>query len=97
MKKFKGLFAFLGLVIAPLVFWISEKGLQLRQSGLDWVPFLTAPFLAALFAYIVSGPPGKKLVGSDDQGGVLLGRFWAVFIFLTIVLVGIAFLLKAEQ
>lgn len=92
----KGLFAFIGLVVAPLVFFISEAGLAFRQGGGSWLPFVLAPVQAALFAYIVSGKPGKKLVGTDDQGGVLLGRFWAVFIFLTLVLFAAAVALKLE-
>ena len=92
----KGFIAFLVLVIAPLVFFISEPGLAFRQSGGGFLPFVLAPLQAAIFAFIVSGKPGKKLAGQDDQGGWLLGRFWAVFIFLTVVLIGAAIALKLE-
>jgi hypothetical protein len=92
----KGFIAFLVLVVAPIVFWVGEKGLSLRQDGYGWVPFASAPVLAAIFAFVVSGAPGKKLVGSDDQGQVFVGRFWAVFILLTVALLGVAFLLKQD-
>jgi hypothetical protein len=92
----KGAIAFLILVAAPIIFWVSEKGLELRQSGYGWVPFAFAPVAAAIFAFIVSGMPGKKLAGKDDQGNWFLGRFWAVFIFLTAVLLGVAYLLLQE-
>ena len=92
----KGFIAFLVLLVAPLVFWVSGTGLELRQGGYGWVPFVSAPVLAAIFAFVVSGAPGKKLAGKDDQGNWFLGRFWAVFGFLTVILLGVAFLLLKE-
>jgi hypothetical protein len=92
----KGFIAFVALVVAPLIFWISEKGLELRQAGFGWVPFVTAPVVAALFAFIVSGLPGKKLAGKDDQGNWFVGRFWGVFAVLFVALIGIAIMLKIE-
>jgi hypothetical protein len=92
----KGLIAFVVLIIAPLIYFIIEPGLAFRQAGGSWLPFVLAPFQAAVFAFIVSGKPGTKLAGQDDQGNWLLGRFWAVFIFLTVILLGAAIALKLE-
>ncbi len=96
MKNFKGLIAFVVVVIAPLVFFIGDAGLNFRQNGGGFLPFVLAPLQAAIFAFIVSGAPGKKLAGKDDQGNWLLGRFWAIFILLTVVLIGAAIALKLE-
>lgn len=89
------LISFILLVIAPLVFFVSNTGLHMRQNGYGWIPFLTAIPQAALFALIVSGLPGKKVTGSDDAG-FFVGRFWGVFIFLGLALIGIAFILKSD-
>jgi uncharacterized Tic20 family protein len=97
MKKgLLNLVAFLVLVAGPIVFWISEKGLALRQEGFSWIPFVEAPVIALIMAFIVGGTPKGQVVGQDDQENKLISLFWGVFIMLTVALVGVAFALKAD-
>lgn len=88
-KQSKGLISFLVVAVASL-FWITQPGLDLLHAGFTWLPYVQAPVLAAFFAFVNFGKPGKGLVKSDDQGHTLLGGFWAVFILLTIVLLAAA-------
>ena len=92
----KGLIAFLVLVVAPVVFWIESKGLELRQSGYGWAPFVEGIVTAAIFALVVSGLPGKKVVGTDDQGMPFFSRYWLVFGLLALVKIIFAIILYFE-
>lgn len=92
----KGLIAFLILVVAPLAFWVESKGLALRQAGYGWVPFIEGIVTAAIFALVVSGLPGKKVAGTDDQGMPFFSRFWSVFGLLAIAKIVFAAILYFE-
>jgi len=97
MKELKGLIAFIVLVILPLVFWLEGYGYTMRQNGFGWLVYLLAPITAAIFAFVVSGKPGKGLITRTDQGNIILSRFWWVFILLTVVNIGIAIMLSIEK
>jgi hypothetical protein len=96
IKQSKGFFSFV-IVAAAILFWITEPGLKLLTDGFTWLPFVQAPLLAALFAFVNFGKPGKKLFGTDDQGNMFLGGFWSMFIFLTLILLGAGFLVVKEM
>lgn len=86
----KGFIGFLAVALLSL-FWVTQKGLDLIHAGYGWVAYAQAPVLAAAFAFLVAGKPGKGLVAQDDQEHVLLSLFWWVFIGMTAVLLLAAF------
>ncbi len=97
----KGFIAFIVLITLPLIFWISETGLELRQQGYGLIPWVYAPISAFLFAFISVGKPGQGLFtrvsqGEDRPGVLLIGAFWGIFIFVTIAQIGIAYALTQD-
>lgn len=93
----KGFITFFLFVAGPIVFWILDPGVKLMEAGYVWGPFATAPVAAFLFAIVNSeGKVGKGLYYKDDQGNKVFNLFWGLFILLTVVLLGAAFMIKSE-
>jgi hypothetical protein len=78
------LLVFVASTLGPLGFWKSGVGESLIGKGYGWVAYASAPVLALLFAFILSGAGNNKKL------------FYGAFVLYLLAYVGLAYGVLAE-